>query len=220
MTPEVFESLATHDRIIAASLLGITFFGPLIAVVILAFGSKFRRTKSGQLIMAITAVAGINCSLAVRDGLSLGILEHPPVIVWAIRAISVCFILGLLFSAREIGQMSRDGTSIFVRVFSFIALLISIPMGFAPLALWIEGVSGFASTLQYYGEFVFRMADVFSFGAISNYDIAAYQHLVVLTKHNSLSAVVFNFVMGAFMFSALLQIVRPNFSKPKPLDTQ
>ena len=174
----------------------------------------FRRTKSGQLIMAISAVAAINCSVAVRYELSLGIIEHPPIIVWAIRAISVGFILGLLFSAREIGQMGRDGTSIFVRVLSFLALLISIPMGFAPLALWIEGVSGFASTFQYYGEFVFRMADVFTFGAISKYDIAAYQHIVVLTKSNSMSAVIFNFVMGAFMFSALLQIIRPRFSTP------
>ncbi|MEL6666932.1 MAG: hypothetical protein AAFQ24_12410 [Pseudomonadota bacterium] len=198
---------------VAGFLLALVFAGPVFALVPLIFNKQFQRTDGGKVVFA-TALTGVTAFYIAWNS---GFTKQSDAVMSFFHqfvgpGISLLFLIGLGFGARAIGRMGLDGAQVWVRIASFWILLVCIPLGFAPIADALDGERAIDSVSQYFAEFVWRIFDMVTFGFLSSFSYAGYDQIVVYTAANSWSVVLFNLVMGLFVFSSVLQIIRPGWS--------
>ena len=203
--------LAGLDLWLAIFFFVLTLVGPAFALIPIAFAKTWQQTDGGKVVIVV-AVSGFSaCCL----GWQTEILTSADSINWfygniVVPLLSAICLGTLFFGVKAIQKMGMDGASFRVRAISFWIMLVSIPMGFAPIARLIDGDQGFDSTIQYFAEYLWRLSDMMSGGYISSFDRAAYSQIVVYTSSDSYSLVVFNYLVGIFVLAAVINLLRPN----------
>ena len=213
------QSSQIKDNFLTVS--GIIFFWKLarcgsatsLVLLTLIFSKSFRRTDGGSIVLTVGIAGFVAFTVGWQSELALaGDAISPFVNSYFVPLLSLICLGALVFGAGAVGKMGRDGAGIMVRLASFWVMFVMIPMGFAPVARLIDGDRGLDSTIQYFFEYLWRLSDIVSFGYLSSFDRAGYNQIVSYTSSNSYSVVVFNFLVGFFVMSSLVKLVKPDFS--------
>lgn len=204
------DELVGFNRWVAIVLAFSALIGPAVVLIPLFWVRAFAASVSGYFVVTASLIGFVAGALLIRAE-SLGIETS-----LFFRSVSFClaaiYIVVLGLAAASIGRMGKDGTSPWVRAASIAVLVYTIPVGFVPIAMVLDGSNGWGTTIQYYAEFTYRMYDMISFGYLSNFGVGGYPQIVTLTADGSLSVLLFNATMGLFMFSAIVQIALPRLT--------
>lgn len=193
---------------LGAVLLISFFIGPVVFLLPIALSKHVRSPDFATLWMLMGTVALFNGGLMAASQRMIADPFNAFYVHWIMPVSSVAFLIVLLVGSYRLGKAGSTFGPWWLRAITFVSLLFFIPMGFGGVAELIDGNRGPDSIIQYAAEYFWRLADMVSFGYVSNFPGGRFDDIVVQTKSGGWSVVLFNLVVGAFALTWSSELLR------------